>query len=114
MNLINLADFWTLEKLIEVVTVISALAGISAAIIMRKITTHFGTGIVATGYRWTALGVAIIGLSMFVESGLQYLQIQVKILILLKEILLLSGTYIIVSGTKITADKLDNLTGKKG
>lgn len=107
-------DLFTLGKAIEMAAIISALAGISAAIIMRKVTSHFGTGIVATGYRFTAGGVAIIGLAMFIESVIEYLQIRIDVLILLKEMLLVLGTYIIVIGTKLTADKLDNLTGKKG
>jgi len=110
----NFADLFTLEKVIQVAALISALAGISAAIVMRRVTTHFGAGIVATGYRFTAGGVAIIGLAMFIESIIEYLQIRMEILILIKEILLVLGTYTIVIGTKLTADKLDNLTGKKG
>lgn len=107
-------DLFTLGKAIEIAAIVSALAGISAAIIMRRVTTHFGTGIIATGYRFTAGGVAIIGLAMFIESIIEYLQIRIDALILVKEILLVLGTYIIVVGTKLTADKLDNLIGKKG
>lgn len=109
----NFADLFTLPKLIEMAAIISALAGISAALIMKKVTRHFGTGIVATGYRFTAGGVAFIGLAMFIESIIQYLQLSLPILTLAKEILLVAGTYIIVIGTKLTADKLDNLTNNK-
>lgn len=110
----NLVDLFTLEKAIEITALISALAGLSAAIIMKRVTAHFGTGIVATGYRFTAGGVAIIGLAMFIESIIEYLQIRVDLLVLIKEILLVLGTYTIVVGTKLTVDKLDNLAGKKG
>lgn len=110
----NLTDFLTLEKIIEIAAVISVLAGISATIIMKKITSHFGTGIVATGYRYTAGGVAMISLAVLIEAVLKFLQIQEGIFTLTKEIVLVLGTYIIVIGTKLTADKLDNLTGKKG
>ena len=110
----NFRYFLSLETAIQAAAFISALAGISAAAIMTRITRHFGTGIVATGYRFTALGVAVIGTAMFLESVLHYLQMQTPILTLLKEVMLVLGTYIIVMGTKITADKLDNLTGKKG
>lgn len=110
----NLSNFFTLSKIIEIAALVSALAGISAAIIMKRVTAHFGTGIVATGYRYTALGVAIIGLSMLIESAIKSLQIRIEALVLVKEILLVAGTYIIVIGTKITADKLDSLTGNKG
>lgn len=110
----DLANFLTLEKAIEAAAVISALAGISAAIIMKRVTDHFGTGIIATGYRFTAGGVAIIGLAMLLESVIEYLQIRLPILTLVKEIFLVLGTYIIVAGTKLTADKLESLTSKKG
>lgn len=107
------AGFITLGKIIEIAALISALAGISAAIIMKKVTAHFGTGIVATGYRFTTAGVAMIGLAMLIEAIIKSGQIQEDILVLAKEILLVFGTYIIVIGTKLTADKLDRLTGKK-
>lgn len=110
----NFSDFLNLERIIEMAALIAALAGISAAVIMKKITSHFGTGIVATGYRYAAGGVAMIGLAMLIEAVLKYLQVQGGILTLAKEVLLVLGTYTIVIGTKLTADKLDNLTGKKG
>lgn len=110
----NINNLLTLGKAIEIAAVVSALAGISAAVLMKKITKHFGTGIIATGYRYIAGGVALIGLAMIIESAIEYLQIRTQLLILVKEILLVLGTYIIVVGTKITADKLDNLTGKTG
>ncbi|MDP3998661.1 MAG: hypothetical protein Q8P89_03530 [bacterium] len=109
----NFSEFLNLEKIIEMAALIAALAGISAAIIMKKVTSHFGTGIVATGYRYSAAGVALISLAMLIEAVLKYLQIQGGVFALTKEILLVLGTYTIVIGTKITADKLDNLTGKK-
>lgn len=110
----NINNLLTLGKAIEIAAVVSALAGISAAIIMKRITRHFGTGIIATGYRYIAGGVALISLAMLIESTIVYLQIRAELLILIKEVLLVLGTYIIVVGTKITADKLDNLTGKRG
>lgn len=110
----NLSEFFTLAKAIEIAALIAALAGISAAMIMKKVTSHFGTGIVATGYRFTAGGVAMIGLAMLIEAVIESIQIRMEVLILVKELLLVLGTYIIVIGTKLTADKLDGLTGKKG
>lgn len=105
-------NLFILQKSIEAGAFLSAFAGLAAALVMFGLTRKFGTGIVATGFRYTAVGVAIIGLAMILEAFLQYLQIRTGSLILVKEILLVIGTYIIVIGTKVTADKLEHLTGK--
>ncbi len=109
----NLASFLTIDKLIQATAFLSAVAGLTAGLIMWQVTTKFGSGIVATGYRYTAAGVALIGLAIFIEALLDYIQIKIGFLVLIKGILLVVGTYVIVIGTKLTADKLDGLTTTK-
>lgn len=102
-----------LQKAIETGAFLSAFAGIAAAVVMFSLTKKFGTGIVATGFRWIAWGVSVIGAGLIFEGVAQFLQIQVAILTLIKEVLLLLGTYIIVIGTKLTADKLEQMLRPK-
>lgn len=102
-----------LQKGIELGAFLSAAAGIVAALIIFDLTKKFGAGIVATGFRYTAWGVTIIGTALLLEGILQFIQIRIPGLTLIKEILLLLGTYTIVIGTKLTADRLEDLTGSK-
>lgn len=102
-----------LQKTIETGAFLSASAGIAAAIIIFTLRKKFGTGIVASGFGYTAWGVAVIGAGLILEGLQQFIQIKIIGLTLIKEILLLVGTYIIVIGTKLTADRLENLLGPK-
>jgi hypothetical protein len=103
---------------IEAGALISALAAIVAALIMRQVTKKFGTGILASGFKSISFGVFFIALGILVDAaqsylqtaGLSYLQQIITVLLLIKLALYVIGTYIIVIGSKKTGDKLESLT----
>ena len=103
-----------LRILIQASTFVSALAAISATIIIFSVVKKFGVGILASSFRKTAFGVLFIALAIIIDSLISYLQLSDVLLtpslILLKGILLVIGTYVIVIGSKTTADKLETLT----
>ncbi|MBI4039209.1 hypothetical protein HY388_00065 [Candidatus Daviesbacteria bacterium] len=97
------------QKIIEVAAFLSAFAGIVAALVMFQVTKKFGTGLVASGYRYIAFGVLFIGVAMVIDAISLVLGLQGDYISLFKAILLAIGTYIIVIGTKNTADRLEKL-----
>jgi len=101
--------------IMQVVSFISVFAGIAAGIIMLKINKKFGTGILASGFKTIALGITLIALGIVFDTAQVYFQTisnsgYSPILIVIKEILFLIGTYTIVIGSKKTGDKLESLT----
>ena len=103
---------------IEAGALISAIAAIAAAVIMRQVTKKFGTGILASGFKSISIGVLFIALGILVDAVQSYLQTAdipslqqiITILLLVKLALYVIGTYIIVIGSKKTGDKLESLT----
>ncbi|MCL5114124.1 MAG: hypothetical protein M1372_03135 [Patescibacteria group bacterium] len=100
--------------LIQTGAFISAFAGITAGIVMANVTKKFGTGILASGFKSIAIGVILIALGIITDAIQAYFQNYnnltfITILISVKEILFVAGTYIIVIGSKKTGDKLENL-----
>lgn len=100
--------------LIQAGAFISAFAGITAGIVMANVTKKFGTGILASGFKSIAIGVILIALGIITDAIQAYFQNYsnltfITILISIKEILFVAGTYIIVIGSKKTGDKLENL-----
>jgi len=93
---------------------ISVFAAISAGIIMAKVTKKFGTGILASGFKTISVGIFLIALGIIFDAAQIYFNMLnsdlIVVLIGLKVIFFLIGTYIIVIGSKRTADKLENLT----
>jgi hypothetical protein len=106
---------------IEAGSLISAFAAIVAGVIMAKVTKKFGTGILATGFKSISLGVFFIAFGILVDAAESYFQTAnfapieqfITILIAIKLILFVLGTYIIVIGSKKTGDKLESLTNSK-
>jgi len=101
--------------IIEVVSFISVFAGIAASIIMLKLNKKFGTGILASGFKTIALGITFIAVGIVFDTIQVYFQTISNldynpILVVIKEILFLIGTYTIVIGSKKTGDKLESLT----
>lgn len=94
---------------------ISAFAAITAGIIMARVTKKFGTGILASGFKTISIGILLIAFGIIFDAAQVYLdpisnpQI-ITIIIGLREIFFVAGTYIIVIGSKRTGDKLENLT----
>ncbi|MEK7559352.1 MAG: hypothetical protein AAB521_03530 [Patescibacteria group bacterium] len=94
---------------------ISAFAAIAAGLIMTRVTKKFGTGILASGFKTISVGIFLIALGIIFDAGQVYFNLTgneqiIIILTGLKEIFFVAGTYIIVIGSKRTADKLETLT----
>lgn len=93
----------------------AAFAGIAAGFIMANVRKKFGTGILASGFKAIAIGVFFIAFGIIVDAIQTYVQLNnnlaIPILLLfIKEILFVTGTYFIVIGSKKTGDKLESLT----
>lgn len=99
---------------IEGGALISAFAGIVAGVIMTRVTKHFGTGILATGFKAISLGIFFIAAGIFIDAINTYIHLStpevVIALALIKYIFFVLGTYTIVIGSKRTGDKLESLT----
>ena len=94
---------------------ISAFAAIAAGIIMTRVTKKFGTGILASGFKTISLGIFLIALGIVFDAAQIYFDLVsspqiITIIIGLREIFFVAGTYIIVIGSKRTGDKLESLT----
>jgi hypothetical protein len=103
---------------IEAGAFISTMAALVAAVIMLRVTRKFGTGILASGFKSISFGVLFIALGILVDAVQSYLQVEgftgigqfITIILLVKLVLFVIGTYIIVIGSKKTGDKLESLT----
>jgi hypothetical protein len=103
---------------IEAGAFISTMAALVAAVIMLRVTRKFGTGILASGFKAISFGVLFIALGIMVDAVQSYLQVEgftgvgqfITIILLIKLVLFVIGTYIIVIGSKRTGDKLESLT----
>lgn len=93
---------------------IATFAAIAAGFIMSSVRKKFGTGILASGFKTIAIGVFLIAGGIIIDAISGYLQIQATsqfgVVFIIKYILFVAGTYIIVIGSKKTADKLESLT----
>ena len=94
---------------------ISAFAAIAAGVIMAAVTRKFGTGILASGFRTISLGIILIAFGIIFDAAQVYFNLTnnpqlITIIIGLRELLFVAGTYIIVIGSKRTGDKLEALT----
>lgn len=101
--------------LVEGISFVAAFAGLAAAVIMYQVTKKFGSGILAAGFKSIALGVLFIALAIIIDAINSYLQLTYNNIFsvsvfLIKGACFVIGTYIIVIGTKKTADKLESLT----
>ena len=93
---------------------VAAFAGIAAGFIMANVTKKFGSGILAAGFKNISIGVILIALGIVVDTIQAYIQLNSLplpiLLLFIKEVLFVVGTYIIVIGSKKTGDKLESLT----
>jgi len=105
-----------LTIVIEAGSFISAFAGITAGIVMVSVTKKFGTGLLATGFKAISIGVFFIASGIIMDAVQSYVQFSIDnlavitIILAIKEVLFIIGTYTIVIGSKKTGDKLENLT----
>ncbi len=111
--MIDTARFVTI--IVEGVSFVAAFAAIAAAGIMYQVTKKFGTGILASGFRSISTGVLFIALGIIIDALttyflLSYNNIYSALIFLIKGLCFVVGTYIIVIGSKNTADKLETLT----
>ncbi len=101
-------------------SLISAFAAITAGFMMANVTKKFGTGILASGFKTNSVGVFFIAIAIVIDSVDSYLQVTnyyvylptivLIILLLVKEVFFVFGTYVIVIGSKKTGDKIESLT----
>lgn len=101
----------------EATSFIAAFAAITAAIIMYQVTKKFGTGILASGFKSIGSGVFFVALGIIIDALASYLQLSFDnifsiSIFVIKGACFVIGTYIIVIGTKKTADSLENLTSR--
>src|SRR3989338_1452070 len=93
---------------------ISAIAAIAAGVIMASATKKFGIGIMASGFKAISIGVLFIAGGIVLDAVNSYLQLSgnvvLVIILIAKELLFITGTYLIVIGSKKTGDKLESLT----
>ncbi len=93
---------------------IAAFAAITAGVIMTSVTKKFGSGIMAVGFKAISIGVFFIAIGIIIDAFNTYLQVSsnliLALLLIIKELFFVVGTYIIVIGSKRTGDKLEALT----
>ena len=103
-----------LPVLIEAASFISAFAAIAAAIIMAKFLKKFVTGILAIGFKTIGIGIGIVALAIIIDAVELYIQSLnnpgLSVLLIIRQVLLVLGTYIIVIGSKSMGDKLETLS----
>lgn len=113
--MLNSAQNDLLTVLIQISSFIASFAGIAAGIIISNVTKKIGTGILSFGFRSIAIGIIFISSGIITDSLATYMLVFNSppiniILLVLKEMFFVVGTYIVVIGSKKTADKLKNLT----
>jgi hypothetical protein len=100
--------------IVQVVSLIAAIAAVIAGVLMANVTKRFGTGILASGFKTISLGVFFVVGGIVLDAANTYLQITdlnaLAIITLLKSIFFVVGTFIIVNGSKKTSEKLESLT----
>lgn len=99
---------------------ISAFAAITAGIVMATITKKFRTGVLASGFKINAIGVSIIALGILIDAVQSYIQFGgyslvipqslTILLICVKYLFFIIGTYAIVIGSKRIGDRLEHIT----
>ena len=111
--MVDVERFFTI--LVEGVAFIAAFAAITGAALMYQLTRKFGTGIIASGFKSISTGVLFIALGIIIDALNSYFLLSTNnvysvLVFLIKGMCFVVGTYIIVIGSKRTADKLESLT----
>lgn len=111
--MIDTAQFFTI--LVNGVSFVAAFAAIAASVLMYQVTKKFGSGILASGFKSISAGVLFLALGIIIDALnsyflLSYNNVFSALIFLIKGICFVVGTYIIVIGSKRTADKLESLT----
>lgn len=113
MDILQNLQFLTI--IVQGISFIAAFAAITASVIMYQVTKKFGSGILAHGFKTIGTGVLFIALGIIIDAVNTYLQLTPTEpasvgVFLIKGSCFVIGTYIIVIGSKKTADRLENLT----
>lgn len=104
--------------LIEATSFIAAFAAIAAAVIMARFLRKFVTGILATGFKTIGIGIFILALGIIIDAVDNYIQASsnsstLSLLLIVRQVFFVVGTYIIVIGSKSMGDKLEVLSKHK-
>lgn len=104
-----------IQLLIETASFMSAFAAITASIIMAKFIKKFVTGILARGFKTIGIGIFILALGIIIDAVDIYIQTinsipSLGILLVIKQICYVIGTFVIVIGSKTMGDKLEQLS----
>ena len=111
--MVDTARFLTI--LVEGITFIAAFAAVTGAVIMYQLTRKFGSGIIASGFKSISSGVLFIALGIIIDAFNSYFLLATNnvysvLIFLIKGACFVVGTYIIVIGSKRTADRLESFT----
>ena len=106
------------STLIEVVSLIAALSAIIATIITSQFLNKFATGILAMGFKTIGIGIGIIALGIVIDTIQIYIQITsnssaLSLLLIVRQIFFVLGTYIIIIGSKNMGNRLAELSKHK-
>ena len=101
--------------LVEGIAFIAAFAAVTGAAIMYQLTRKFGSGIIASGFKSISSGILFIALGIIIDALNSYFLLATNnaysvLIFLIKGVCFVVGTYIIVIGSKRTADRLESLT----
>jgi hypothetical protein len=101
--------------LIEAASFIAAFAALVAAIMMARFIRRFVTGILATGFKTIGIGIFILAIGIIIDAVYIYIQTMgnssaLNILLIIRQIFFIVGTYIVVIGCKNMGDKLEMLS----
>ncbi len=101
--------------LILIASFIASFSGVAAGVIMVNVTKKFKTGILSYGFKAVAIGIILIAFGITIDSLSTYVLVFQNptldtALLILKEASFVIGAYVIVIGSKRTADKLETLT----
>ncbi len=104
-----------LPVLIEAASFIAAFAAIAAAIIMGRFIRKFVTGILAMGFKTIGIGIFVLALGIIIDALEIYTQAlknpsTLSLLLIVRQVFFVLGTYIIVIGSKKMGDKLEMLS----
>jgi len=100
---------------ILIASFMASFASIASGVIMVDVTKKFKTGILSYGFKSVAIGIILIAFGITIDSLSVYVLVFKNptldtVLLILKEATFVIGAYIIVIGSKRTADKLQTLT----
>jgi len=106
------------SALIEAASFIAAFAAIAAAIIMARFIRKFVTGILAMGFKTIGIGIFLLALGIIIDAVEIYIQalnnpLSFSLLLIIRQVFFVLGTYIVVIGSKKMGDKLETLSKHK-